>query len=171
MQGEETIPQTQFKETTDNANVGNKVTLPYDVWELIGNYILPESIRTFSRICKDSYAVTNQPPFWVRLHRDFHPFELNTPITHIKGLKKNVIRHLFINYLPFASRLNSSHAKIYDPHTLIDLICLKHELIILQCEEGSATRRIRLDITLGKLEPSQSLWEAGQVSPNYTSYS
>jgi len=137
------------------------------VWELIGNYILPENIGTFSRICKDSYAVINQPPFWVRLHRDFFPFELHIPKTHTKGLKKKVIRHLFLNYFPFLSRLNSAQAKIYDPHTLVGLTFLKHELTVLHCDGGlpaMATRRVRLDIILGKLKPSKSLWEADQVS-------
>ena len=140
----------------------NSVSLPYDVWELVGNYILPESISTFSRICKDSYAVINRPSFWVKLHRDFLPYErLST--RHTKGLKQKIIRYLYLNYLPFSSRLSSPKSKISDPHTLVGLICVNHEWNVTKCDDGVASRRVRFDITFGKKNPPISLWKAGQV--------
>ena len=80
-----------------------------------------------------------------------------------------MIRHLFLNYFPFLSRLKSAQAKVYDPHTLVGLTVLKHDLTVLHCAEElppTATRRVQLDLTLGKLKPSKSLWEADQVSRN-----
>ena len=138
--------------------------LPYDVWELIGNYILPESIASFSRICKDSYAVINKPSFWVRIHKEFCFSEPANMGISTRGLKQKVVRYLFLKYLPLSSRLNTPQAKIYDPHVLVGLMCLKHEWKIVECEELLANRRVRYDITFSKMKASSSLWESEQVS-------
>jgi hypothetical protein len=53
--------------------------LPYDVWELIGNYILPGSVGTFGAICKDSHSVIQRPAFWLKLYRDFYHFGCELP--------------------------------------------------------------------------------------------
>jgi len=148
----------QLEENISNNEIENRISLPYDVWELISNYILPECIGTFSRICKDSYAVISQPPFWAKLHRDFILEEQLTP-RNSTGLKAKVIRHLFQTYPPFQLRLNSTKAKIYDPHTLVGLICLKHEWGVISCLEETANRRVHFDITFGKLNPPESLWQ------------
>ena len=160
-QTEETTPH-QLNKDDAIEEVENQISLPYDVWELLSNYILPECIGPFSRICKDSYAVINQQPFWAKLYRDFIPNE-RAP-RNSSGLKAKVIRHLFQTYLPLSSRLNSTKAKIYDPHTLVGLICLKHEWNILPCEQGTAPRRVHFEITFGKLNPPKSLWERELVS-------
>ena len=52
---------------------------PYDVWELIGNYILPCSVGTFGSICKDSNSVIQRPAFWIKLYRDFYQFGCELP--------------------------------------------------------------------------------------------
>ena len=152
-----------MEENISNKEIENPISLPYDVWELISNYILPECIGSFSRICKDSYAVINQPPFWAKLHRDFIPEE---QLIHRNstGLKAKVIRHLFQTYSPFQLRLNSTKAKIYDPHTLVGLICLKHEWSVISCLQETANRRVHFDITFGKLNLPESLWQKELVS-------
>ena len=53
--------------------------VPYDVWELLSNYILPCSVGKFAAICKDSYAVTQRPHFWLKLYRDFYHFGCEVP--------------------------------------------------------------------------------------------
>ena len=45
---------------------------PYDFWELISNYIPPESVATFSAICRDTYTIVNQASFWTKLYRDYY---------------------------------------------------------------------------------------------------
>ena len=97
------------------------------------------------------------------MQRDFPSNEQLRP-RNSSGLKAKVIRHLFQSYLPLSSRLNCTKAKICDPHTLVGLICLKHEWRILPCNEISSTRRVHFDITFGKLNQPMSLWNKEQVS-------
>ena len=144
------------------AKCKNPSNFPYDVWETIGNYILPESIASFGRICKDSYAVVNLPSFWIRLYRDFAYDGQKLPVD-AKGLKSKVIRHLFKEYFPFSSRITSARAKVYDPHVLVGLTCISHQWKLCDCEAAYANRRVRIRIAFGKSK-SKSLWETSQVS-------
>ena len=125
------------------------------------NYILPESIASFGRICKDSYAVVNLPSFWIRLYRDFAYDDQKFPVD-TKGLKSKVIRHLFKEYFPFSSRITSARAKVYDPHVLVGLTCISHQWNLCDCEAAYANRRVRIRIAFGKSK-SKSLWETSQV--------
>ena len=69
--------------------------LPYDVWELLSNYILPYTIGKFACICKGSYAVVQRPQFWIKLYRDFYHLDCDLPewlqpenvIFHQQGLR------------------------------------------------------------------------------------
>ena len=149
------------------AKCKNPSNFPYDVWETIGNYILPESIASFGRICKDSYAVVNLPSFWIRLYRDFAYDGQKLPVD-AKGLKSKVIRHLFKEYFPFSSRITSARAKVYDPHVLVGLTCISHQWNLCDCEAAYANRRVRIRIAFGKSK-SKSLWETNQVH-NTNSY-
>ena len=54
--------------------------LPYDIWELIGNYILPCCVAKFGSLCKDSYSVIQRPAFWMKLYRDFYRFDCDMPV-------------------------------------------------------------------------------------------
>ena len=149
------------------------VNLPYDVWELIGNYVNPESIATFGSICKDSYTVINQPSFWLQMYRNFCISNTSGEFHHgIEGLNAKVIRLLYLHYTPFQLRLASPKGKVTDPHTLIGLICLKHHSSRIDCPPTAeyATGRVHFDIKLGKVNPSLSLWRSSQVIRSRTDY-
>ena len=45
---------------------------PYDFWELISDYIPPESVAKFSVICRDTYTIVNQASFWTKLYKDLY---------------------------------------------------------------------------------------------------
>ena len=151
---------TDLLPTEADEQKANCFSFPYDVWELIGKYITPETITTFGSICKDSYTVINQPSFWIRMYRDFCPYETINPCQR-RGLKSRVIRSLYLHYLPFSNRLDSPKEKITDPHTLVGQTCLKYEWSKIDCNHG--TRSFRFDIQFGKLNPSIPMWKLQQV--------
>ena len=42
---------------------------PIDLWYLISNHIAPESVATFSAICRGAHFVTHTIRFWNNLYR------------------------------------------------------------------------------------------------------
>ncbi len=105
---------------------------PFDFWEILGSFILPEEVGTFARLCRDSYAVVNRPQFWVGLYeRHFKPVagmpERLRPdcMCRARGLKANVVRALYYTYDPFVERTMTLRRAICDPHVLKERICVK----------------------------------------------
>ena len=51
---------------------------PPELWQLVGDYILPEDISRFGAICHDTYDVVNSPSFWIKLYKDFYHIDRHT---------------------------------------------------------------------------------------------
>jgi hypothetical protein len=47
------------------------VEYPLDIWFLISEYILPENVSTFARICKSASHVVSTAKFWFHLYRRY----------------------------------------------------------------------------------------------------
>ena len=47
---------------------GSYAVYPFEFWELIADHVHPESVATFSCICRDTYAIVNRAKFWRRLY-------------------------------------------------------------------------------------------------------
>jgi hypothetical protein len=57
------------KKTASEGDGG--VEYPLDIWFLISEYILPEDVSTFSRICKSALHVVGTAKFWFHLYRRY----------------------------------------------------------------------------------------------------
>ncbi|XP_020277466.1 transmembrane protein 183 isoform X2 [Pseudomyrmex gracilis] len=77
---------------------------PLDIWFVISEYIQPEAVGKFARICRSSYYVTTTGKFWFCLYKSYYKFVPNLPqrlqpqclILH--GLRACVIRALHYGY-------------------------------------------------------------------------
>lgn len=45
------------------------IDYPLDIWFILSEYIPPEAVAKFARICKSSYYVTNTAKFWLNLYK------------------------------------------------------------------------------------------------------
>ncbi|XP_046986789.1 transmembrane protein 183-like [Schistocerca americana] len=85
------------------------VRYPLDVWFLIADYIVPESVGKFARICKDSLHVTYTAIFWCKLFKryctDGRITEASFKVVRKqRGLRTRVIRSLHRIYKPLAMK-------------------------------------------------------------------
>ncbi|XP_049955640.1 uncharacterized protein LOC126471481 isoform X1 [Schistocerca serialis cubense] len=85
------------------------VRYPLDVWFLIADYIVPESVGKFARICKDSLHVTYTAIFWCKLFKRYCTDGRITEasfkvIRKQRGLRTRVIRSLHRIYKPLAMK-------------------------------------------------------------------
>ena len=78
---------------------------PLDIWFILANYIKPEQIQTFSRLCRGSYLAVTSVKFWTQLYKRFITNTANLPmcltpnlIANKPGLKIRIVRALFLAY-------------------------------------------------------------------------
>ena len=45
------------------------VNYPYDLWEILSQYISPECVGKFASLCKSAYLSINCASFWLNLHQ------------------------------------------------------------------------------------------------------
>lgn len=111
---------------------------PPDLWFLIGKHVKPESVQTFSLICRDSCTVVRTYQFWVGLYqRTFEDCrrmnssecleeELQVScVIRPLGVKYHVIRALFKIYPPFKEMLERQKLNSIDFDFLIGYKCSK----------------------------------------------
>ncbi|KAG7197031.1 hypothetical protein KM043_017563 [Ampulex compressa] len=55
------------------------VDYPLDVWFIISEYISPEAVGKFARICRSSYHVTTTGKFWFYLYKTYYRFVPDLP--------------------------------------------------------------------------------------------
>jgi len=109
------------------------VNWPIDLWDILSNYIHPEDISRFSRLCKSCYAITQLSSFWRRLYYRFYipDGSVRVPV-HLKphsmeklhGLRARAIRSMFILNSTLASRVASKGCMDDEPHVLRGQRCL-----------------------------------------------
>lgn len=107
------------------------VDYPLDVWFLISEYISPEAVGKFARICKSSYYVTTTGKFWFHLYKSYYTFKPGIPIrlqpqcmvrTH--GLRACVIRMLHYTYFALKKEKDGvSYLRDEEPHSLVKKQC------------------------------------------------
>ncbi|XP_063985980.1 transmembrane protein 183 [Diachasmimorpha longicaudata] len=107
------------------------IDYPLDLWFLISEYIAPEAVGKFARICKSSNHVVKTAKFWFHLYKRFYKKTENlperlTPACMVRpyGLRACVIRTLHFTYFPSADRPgNHSYSEQGEPHSLIKRRC------------------------------------------------
>ena len=118
------------------------VNYPYDLWEILSQYISPESVGKFACLCKSAYLSINCASFWLNLHQ-IHAAQVSRNYYWKKGkeilpvkfqsdyvnrfcqgnLRSIVIRSLFFTHEPFKKKLLSLQNK-NDPHSIVGLVCI-----------------------------------------------
>lgn len=118
------------------------IQFPFDLWYILSNYIHPESVGTFARLCQDAFTVVNRAAFWLNLYRKYAvrssrwaflqagyetlPSRLQSDYVHLYchgNLRVKVIRALYFAHKPFRDRLLAAH-RAPDSHSIIGMICL-----------------------------------------------
>lgn len=107
-------PTRRRKKTLVARNTNTGVRYPVDLWFLISDYIDPESVGTFARICKDSYHVVQTAQFWLSLYKRY--YKPGTPLPEMLqpesmvqryGLRARVIRALYYMHRPLTLRCSN----------------------------------------------------------------
>ncbi|XP_074660621.1 putative transmembrane protein 183BP [Tubulanus polymorphus] len=84
---------------------------PVDFWFLLADYVYPEDVGRFARICQHSHYVVHTTHFWRKLYNRFLSCERDLPLElrpcsmmMAHGLRTRVIRALYIMYALFHER-------------------------------------------------------------------
>ncbi|XP_072752088.1 transmembrane protein 183 isoform X2 [Anoplolepis gracilipes] len=115
-------------------NKDEGIDYPLDIWFIISEYIRPEAVGKFARICKTSHYVTTTAKFWFHLYKSyckfvpktFVPEHLQPQCMRLHGLRACVIRAL--HYSHFTSLLqrevdDMSYLRQDEPHSLVKRKC------------------------------------------------
>ncbi|XP_033342746.1 transmembrane protein fates-shifted isoform X2 [Megalopta genalis] len=115
------------------------IDYPLDVWFIISEYICPEAVGKFARICKNSYHVTKTGKFWFHLYKTYYrpipglPERLQPQcMVRMHGLRACVIRTL--HYIYFASKKGIDNVSYYRQEDLFSLAHYRlHSLVKRKC--------------------------------------
>ncbi|XP_021936497.1 transmembrane protein 183 isoform X2 [Zootermopsis nevadensis] len=131
--GEKVIVKRHSRRRRKTASEGGDddgVEYPLDIWYLISEYIRPEDVSTFARICKSALHVVSTAKFWFRLYRRHYKTTPNLPerlqpecMVRLYGLRACVIRALHYTYPPFVNKLKAVTTFEGEPHDLIKRQC------------------------------------------------
>ena len=139
---EETFSRRVKNETKSEVMWNGEISYPYDLWEILSEYISPESVGKFACLCKNAYLAIKRVSFWLNLH-DIYAVRVARKAYLKKGqqilpaklqndyvnrfcqgnLRTLVIRSLFFTHEPFTKRLLTIQNQI-DPHSIVGLVCI-----------------------------------------------
>ncbi|XP_060074475.1 transmembrane protein 183-like [Ylistrum balloti] len=109
------------------------ISYPMDLWYVLSQYVHPEDLSVFCRLCRSTYVVTNTIQFWKGIYKR-HVKDLSklpdflqpVCLERIHGLRQRVIRALFFVYPVFISRTMTA-APFQEQHLCYNLkghLCL-----------------------------------------------
>ncbi|XP_019888427.1 transmembrane protein 183 isoform X2 [Ooceraea biroi] len=127
-----TRKSSRRKLTNQDNDEEEGINYPLDIWFIISEYIRPEAVGKFARICKSSYYVTTTGKFWFHLYKLYYKFVPNLPerlqpqCMRLHGLRACVIRALHYSY--FTTLLqrdlsDMSYLRQEEPHSLVKRKC------------------------------------------------
>ncbi|XP_053997739.1 transmembrane protein 183 [Hylaeus anthracinus] len=106
------------------------VDYPLDVWFIISEYISPEAVGKFARICRNSYHVTTTGKFWFHLYKSYYRCVPGLPerlqphcMVRVHGLRACVIRMLHYTYFVLKREIDDIFYQQDDPHSLVKRRC------------------------------------------------
>ncbi|XP_018354777.1 PREDICTED: transmembrane protein 183B-like isoform X1 [Trachymyrmex septentrionalis] len=116
----------------NNNDEDEGVDYPSDIWFIISEYIQPEAVGKFARICKSSYYVTTTGKFWFHLYKSYYKFVPSLPerlqpqCQRLHGLRACVIRALHYNYFRTSEGEGDdmSYLRQEEPHSLVKRKCI-----------------------------------------------
>jgi len=140
---EEEAVTHRVKNESKNVETWNgEISYPYDLWEILSEYISPESVGKFACLCKSAHLSIKRVSFWLNLH-DIYAARVSRKAFRTKGkqilpiklqsdyvnrfcqgnLRSLVIRSLFFTHEAFTKRLLTIQNKI-DPHSVVGFTCI-----------------------------------------------
>lgn len=107
------------------------IDYPLDIWFIISEYISPEAVGKFARICRSSYHVTTTGKFWFHLYKSYYKFIPGLPerlqphcMVRTHGLRACVIRTLHYTYFTLKREVDDvSYLRHDEPHSLVKRRC------------------------------------------------
>nr|XP_012154558.1 PREDICTED: transmembrane protein 183-like isoform X2 [Megachile rotundata] len=107
------------------------IDYPLDIWFIISEYISPEAVGKFARICRSSYHVTTTGKFWFHLYKSYYKFIPGLPerlqphcMVRTHGLRACVIRTLHYTYFALKREVDDiSYLRQDEPHSLVKRRC------------------------------------------------
>ncbi|KAG5344087.1 T183B protein, partial [Acromyrmex charruanus] len=116
----------------NNNDEDEGIDYPSDIWFIISEYIQPEAVGKFARICKSSYYVTTTGKFWFHLYKSYYKFVPSLPerlqpqCQRLYGLRACVIRALHYNYFRTSEGEGDdmSYLRQEEPHSLVKRKCI-----------------------------------------------
>lgn len=116
-----------------NVENNSRNIYPIDLWYLIALYIHPESVKSFTQICKGAYHTTHSKKFWLNLYERY-VVEYSTLPSHLKpceidvksGMKARVVRALYHIYPPFSKSVQHTLPISECTHVLENKQCALH---------------------------------------------
>ncbi|KMQ97058.1 putative transmembrane protein 183 [Lasius niger] len=108
------------------------IDYPLDIWFIISEYIRPEAVGKFARICKSARYVTTTAKFWFHLYKSYYKFVPNLPehlqpqCMRLHGLRACVIRALHYSYFTLLLQRevdDMSYLRQDEPHSLVKRKC------------------------------------------------
>lgn len=122
-----TCSDTQKKKPVKNVN------FPSEIWILLSDYIQPENVGRYARICRTTYNIVSSQGFWRRLYRRHYdnlqhcdlPQRLQPEcMSRPRGLRAAVIKMLHLTHPRFLETQSRLSSVWPDPHSLTGNICV-----------------------------------------------
>ena len=118
---------------TQKKKPDKSVNFPSEIWILLSDYIQPENVGRYARICRTTYNIVSSQGFWRRLYRRhydnlqhcdlpqrFQPECMSRP----RGLRAAVIKMLHLTHPRFLETQTRLSSVWPDPHSLTGNICV-----------------------------------------------
>ena len=127
------ITRTNANTGSEKEKPGHNLIFPSEIWIILSDYIQPENVGKFARVCKTTHNIVSSQSFWRRLYRRhydnlhhcdlpqrFHPDCMSRP----RGLRAAVIKMLHLTHPRFLETQTRLSSVWPDPHSLTGTICV-----------------------------------------------
>lgn len=168
----------RHRKKNNSESSGGNCVYSKEIWFLISDYIEPEDVGKFSRICKNAHCVVNTAAFWFNLYKRYHrkeheemPFRLQPEgLKCLYGLKQRVIRALYYMYPPFIVKCLEEEFKMTNP--VYNNVVVKRKCVLTWSDQKSLKEVIycfklkRMDTVPTKSKPQTFLELLDDISVN-----
>jgi len=112
---------------------GQNSIFPSEIWIHLSDYIQPENVGRFARVCKTTHNIVSSQSFWRRLYRrhydNLHHCDLPQRflpdcMSRPRGLRAAVIKMLHLTHPRFLETQTRLSSVWPDPHSLTGAICV-----------------------------------------------
>ncbi|XP_011876900.1 PREDICTED: transmembrane protein 183 isoform X2 [Vollenhovia emeryi] len=147
------------------------IDYPLDMWFAISEYIQPEAVGKFARICKTCYYITTTAKFWIHLYKSHCKFVPDLPehlqpqCMRLYGLRACVIRALHYGYFRTSERNEMSYLRQHDLQSLV-----KRKCTLMWHKEGKQRWYFYFKLMEASKSRSSSLKQSRQCTDKETEF-